>query len=145
MAGLPRVVASGKRIAEVRGTDMYLLTVELWSPNQVTVRLVGELNDRMRSAVASYHAAMESLSPDRGRDAVPRSPGEELFKALQVRLSDEVGTAYNWESGSSGGTGQELLCEWRFRASHELHGNRLTLTVTSSEGVGGSEEIVFPS
>jgi hypothetical protein len=143
MAGLPRVVASGQRIAEVSGTNVHLLTVELWSSDQVTVRLVGELDDRMRSAVASYHAAIEAWTPDSGRHAFPRSPGEELCNALQVRPSDEVGTAYNYESGSSGGTGRELLCEWHFRASQEVPGNRLTLTVTSSEGAGGSAEIAF--
>ncbi|MFC8618826.1 hypothetical protein ACFT9M_20770 [Micromonospora purpureochromogenes] len=144
MAGIPRVFASGKRIAALRDTNVYLLTVELWSRNQVTVRLVGELNERMQSAIASYNAALQGWTADQGKDAVPRSPGEEMFSALRVGLSDEVGTVFTWESGSSGGTGHELLCEWHFRASPELHGGHLTLTVTSSEGSGGSEEIIFP-
>ncbi|MEO3743669.1 hypothetical protein [Plantactinospora sp. B5E13] len=144
MADVPYVFASGKRIAALRDTTVYLLTVELWSRNQVTVRLVGELNERMRSAIAVYNAALEGWTPDRGRDAVPRSPGEKMFDALEVVLSDEVGTVYTWESGSSGGTGHELLCEWHFRASPDLRGGRITLTVTSGEGSGGSEEIIVP-
>jgi hypothetical protein len=67
-----------------------------------------------------------------------------MFRALRVGLSDEAGTAFTLESGSSGGSGHELLCEWHFRASHELPRSHLTLTVTSSEGAGGSEEIDFP-
>jgi hypothetical protein len=93
MAGIPRVFASGKQIAALRDTNVYLLTVELWSGNQVTVRLVGQLNERMQSAIDSYYVALQGWTPDQSRDAVPSSPGEEMFRALRVGLSDEVGTA----------------------------------------------------
>ncbi|WP_262287474.1 hypothetical protein [Micromonospora sp. MA102] len=144
MTGVPRVFASGQQIAALRDTNVYLLTVELWSGNQVTARLVGQLNERMQSAIDSYYVALQGWTPGQSRDAVPSSPGEEMFRALRVGLSDEAGTAFTLESGSSGGTRHELLYEWHFRASHELHGSHLTLTVMNSEGAGGSKEIDFP-
>ncbi|MBX7265533.1 hypothetical protein KIF24_05400 [Micromonospora sp. Llam7] len=145
MGSHPRVFASATRVATVDGTGIHLLTVELWNAEQVSVRLVGDLDDRMRSALASYHEAMESWAPELGRDLLPVSPADALHRALEVRLADEYGTEFRYDSGSSGGTGRELLCEWHFRPSPPLRGDRLTLTfiVSGAEGVGSSMQVVF--
>jgi hypothetical protein len=143
MEGFPRVVTSGARIATVDGTDVRVLTVELWNPEQVTVRLVGDLDDRTWAALVTYREALERWTPERGRDALPVSPGEALHDALDVRLTDAWGTDYRCESASSGGTGRELLCEWHFRASSPLPGDHLTLTVTSVDGTAVTMAVSF--
>ena len=136
MTSVPRVFASGDVLATAAGTDVHLLTVETWG-NRVVVRMVGAVNDAIRAELAAHEPRMPHWNERcrAGSDEwPPKVPGELIFQELKVRIADDLGTAYEWSSGSSGGSGTEMLCEWRFSPGMAPGAATLTVTVTSADG-----------
>jgi hypothetical protein len=123
----PRVFAPGVAIADVTGIKMYLLTVESWN-DRVLVRLDGALTGSARDRIAAHQVA---------------TVGDEIFRSLTLRVSDDVGTAFEWRSGASGGTGAELLCEWLFEPAAPDTASTLTVTVAAADDVERAHTVTF--
>jgi hypothetical protein len=139
------VFAPGVAIADVTDIEMYLLTVESWNA-RVLVRLDGALTDTARFRIAAHQTAMDEW-PGRQlagqQERPPDSVGEEIFRSLTLRVSDDVGTEFRWRSGSSGGTGAELLCEWLFEPAAPDTASTLTVTVATANGIERSHTVGF--
>lgn len=135
MANIPRVFTSGERVATVDGVDVHLLTVEP-AGDHVCVRMIGAATDHTRRLVAEHRAVMDDWSAHHraGEKRPPASPAERVFDSLTLRLDDGAGTRFHPESGSAGGTGTELRCEWIFVPGAAPDAERLTLSVTSPDG-----------
>ena len=143
MTLVPRVFTSGAVLARAAGTDVHLLTVEAWD-GRVMVRMVGAVNDAIRAELASYGARLSEWDERRrsGSDEwPPKMPGELIFQELKVRLTDDLGTTFTWSSGSSGGSGTEMLCEWSFEPGMPAAASALTVTVTSADGSESSRTV----
>jgi hypothetical protein len=143
MTSVPRVFTSGDVLASAAGTDVHLLTVETWG-DRVVVRMVGALNEAIRADLAGHEARMQDWRERRqaGSDEwPPKLPGELIFQELKVRLADDVGTTFKWSSGSSGGSGTEMLCEWSFEPGMPSAASTLTVTVTSADGSESSRTV----
>lgn len=143
MTSVPRVFTSGDVLAKAAGTDVHLLTVETWD-NRVVVRMVGAVNDAIRAELAAHEARMQDWDKRRqaGSDEwPPEMPGELIFQELKVRISDDLGTTFELSSGSSGGSGTEMLCEWRFEPGMSPAASTLTVTVTSADGSESSRTV----
>jgi hypothetical protein len=143
MTSVPRVFTSGDVLARAAGTDVHLLTVETWG-NRVVVRMVGAVNEAIRAELAAYEARMHDWHERReaGSDEwPPKMPGELIFQELKVRLTDDLGTKFKWSSGSSGGSGTEMLCEWSFEPGMPPAASTLTVTVTSADGSESSHTV----
>jgi len=140
MTFVPLVFRSGAVLAEAAGTDVHLLTVEAWD-KRVVVRMAGAVNDMIRAELAGYETQMAAWHERRlaGSDEwPPKLPGELIFQELTVRLTDDLGTEFAWSSGSSGGSGTEMLCEWSFKPGMPAAASTLTVTVTSADGTESS-------
>jgi hypothetical protein len=136
MTSVPRVFTSGDVLAGAAGTDVHLLTVETWG-DRVVVRMVGAVNEAIRADLAAYETRMHDWYERRqagSEEWPPKMPGERIFEELEVRLTDDVGTLFECSSGSSGGSGTEMLCEWRFEPGMPSSASTLTVTVTSADG-----------
>ena len=143
MTSVPRVFASGDVLARAAGTDVHLLTVESWG-NRVVVRMVGAVDDAIRAELAAHEARTQDWNERRraGSDEwPPKTSGELIFQELTVRIADDVGTTFDWSSGSSGGSGTEMLCEWRFEPGMPPAASTLTVTVTSADGSESSRTV----
>lgn len=137
--------APGVAIADVTDIEMYLLTVESWN-DRVMVRLDGAFTDSARRRIAVCQAAMDGWPerhPDRQQERPSDSVGEEIFRSLTLRVSDDVGTQFRWRSGSSGGSDAELLCEWLFQPAAPDTASTLTVTVSTANGVERSHTVTF--
>jgi hypothetical protein len=143
MTSVPRIFASGDVLARAAGTDVHLLTVETWG-NRVVVRMVGAVNEAIRAELAAYEARLQDWTKRRQADPdewPPTMPGELIFQELEVRLTDDLGTAFELSSGRSGGSGTEMLCEWSFEPGMQPAPSTLTVTVTSADGSESSRTV----
>jgi len=140
MTSVPQVFRSGAVLARAAGTDVHLLTVEVWD-KRVVVRMAGAVNDAIRADLAGYEARMAAWHERRraGSDEwPPKMPGELIFQELTVRLTDDLGTEFKWSSGLAGGSGTEMLCEWSFESAMPVAASALTVAVTSTDGTESS-------
>ncbi|MFI6163004.1 hypothetical protein ACIA59_24020 [Micromonospora haikouensis] len=136
MVTIPRVCASGARIAELDDIGVHLLTVETWT-DRVTVRLVAAGTGTVRQRMDSREVDLIDWTRRRNAgsdEPPPKTPGEELMDALTVEITDELGTAYCWVGKSGGGSGTELLAEWYFAPALPSQAPSVTVTVTTAGG-----------
>jgi hypothetical protein len=143
VATIPRVFASGARVAELGDAAVHLLTVETWS-DRVTVRLVIAATEAVLERMGTREIELADWMRRRnaGHDGPPpKNPGEELIDALTVEATDELGTAYCWVGSSAGGSGTELLAEWYFTPAPPT--SSVTVTVTTRDGAKTTTTAVF--
>jgi hypothetical protein len=99
------------------GVEVALITVEVWSRG-VIVRLVAlpsELTERIEQ---SYFDAVDEWGRTRreGRprdDRPPDDPGQRLFD-VELTLGDDLGTSYESQARSYGGSLERLRANWAF-------------------------------
>jgi hypothetical protein len=117
-AGFPTVVAAVQPLFEEEDVRFFLLTVESW-PERLAVRIGGAAGPEMRRRMQDYRAALNAWAADRqaGRDTPRpdhRGPEHELMGRLELAALDDQGSPYASRGHSYGGTGTELIAEWRF-------------------------------
>jgi hypothetical protein len=140
VSSIPRVFPAGTPVARVGEIEIYLLTVESWS-DRMLVRLVGAATDATREQIATYNTDMSEWVQRHGKageEPAPQSMGEQLFASVTVRVVDDLSTDFRWISGSSGGTGTELLCEWLFEPAIPPEATSVRVVVTTVDGVENS-------
>jgi hypothetical protein len=114
----PTVIAAVQPLFEAEDVRFFLLTVEWW-PEKLHVRVGGIADAEMGRRMRAYRAELDAWAADRqaGRDRPKpdhRGPEYELMSRLELAALDPQGAPYTWQGHSHGGTGTELISEWRF-------------------------------
>ena len=138
---MPLVISPVKRLFEREGSDIALITVEVW-PQETIVRLAALVDDPAAEEFA-YEAAVDQWVQD-GRDkrTFPPEPGDRRFQDVSVALSDDVGTLYHSDVRSVGGTGGYFRGEWHFPNAVPNEAQRLVVEATDEvSGRKGAVEL----
>jgi hypothetical protein len=141
MSEAPRVFPKVTLVGTREGVDLYLLTVESWPGGHLLVRIAGIPTEQGLARLMAEDAETTARHlPDRdgNRAARPRRIRERIFEAIEVRVTDDAGTAYALTATSSGGMRSELWQEWTF--APELPG---AATPVVSLRVGDGEALTF--
>jgi hypothetical protein len=124
---LIKVLAPARLLATVEGVEVLLVSVELWRTH-VFVHLAGLGNDLMDRLLREHQALMERWGRDPNPSEPPEQPGAMLGR-IDLRISDDVGTAYHPSSSSAGGTGTEWRADWTFEPGVPPEATRLTIAI----------------
>ncbi|HWK29075.1 MAG TPA: hypothetical protein VNS09_21115 [Solirubrobacter sp.] len=124
MNSLPLAEIGGVTVtlSELVATENTLKVKAAAVPNEVTERLD-----------AKYHAAFRRWADQRSvagsEDVLPPPPRQpaELLLALQVSVTDDIGTDYALVSRQAGGTGTDWDAEWTFRPTVPAGASEVTL------------------
>jgi hypothetical protein len=117
MTEAPRVFTKVTAIGMREGVDLYLLTVESWPGGCLLVRIAGIPTEQgLARLMAEDAETTAGHLPDRDghRVARPQQIRERIFEAIEVRVTDDAGTAYALTGTSCGGMRSQLWQEWTF-------------------------------
>jgi hypothetical protein len=130
----PAVVVSPLRVVLTRdGIDLVLVSVEVW-PDEIVLRMRGLPSNLTARLENGFHNALAAWS-DKGRaGSPPQQPAERIFD-FDVRVSDDVGTAYVPRSASRGGSGTMFRAEWTFTPGPPDAVESLTVQIAAAEAV----------
>jgi hypothetical protein len=135
----PVVFAPVKMVGSVGDIDVYLVTVESWG-GHVRVRLAASRRQDAAAARARHEAAMAEWyerqlalrrAGRRGEADWPPTDGNRIAEVTRCEVGDDVGTAYRWVQGASGGSGSENLSEWDFEPAWPDEADVLAVSVVT--------------
>ena len=101
-------------IGEFEGVEIEVAGVVIW-PTEVDVRLAARPSERSRQVDADFERAVANWRARRDEsddEPFPVSPSRALFLGRRPRLSDDLGTKYDWTSGGSWGWQDDEGTHW---------------------------------
>ena len=94
------------------GVAIALISVEIW-PKETVVRMAVLVADPVAEE-ALHERDVEAWAKAGRAGAPPEGRGNRLFEGVEVSLSDDVGTSYEWKARSVGGSGRLFRADWWF-------------------------------
>lgn len=113
------------------GVDIALVSVEIW-PTETVVRLAGLLADPIAED-ASHGAELDAWAAAGRNGPPPRSRGERVLERVEVSLTDDVGTPYQWKTRSAGGSSRPFRGDWWFPTGVPETARLLTVVAEDQE------------
>src|SRR5690242_1834203 len=133
MAELPKVVSPLATVGQREGVELVLVSVEAW-PDEVVVRMRGRASPLTRRMETDFDAALGTWHRQGREGRPPEEPAERIFPPdLDVRVTDDLGTAYKLRASARGGTGTEFHANWTFLPGPPDRAGRLTVRVCDAE------------